>query len=94
MAAEPAEEGIRIVPISLADSRTEGAPVGSHLASYSPEGDNGRGVAQWTRNPGQAMTLATAEAASACYRAVPYNCPQRPDGKPNRPLTMFSVAFW
>ena len=29
----------------------------------------------------------------ACYRAVPRNRPVRPDGKPNRPLTMFSVMF-
>jgi len=40
------------------------------------------------------MTFATAEVATECYRAVPYNRPLRPDGKPNRPLTMFSVAFW
>jgi hypothetical protein len=94
MAAEPADEGIRIVLIGLADGRTKGVPVGSYLASYSPEGDNGNGVAQWTPDPAQAMTFATAEAATACYRAVPYNRPLRPDGKPNRPLTMFSVAFW
>jgi hypothetical protein len=94
MAAEPAQEGIRIVLISLADGRTEGVPVGSYLASYSPEGANGTGVAQWTRDPAHAMTFATAEAATACYRAVPLNRPLRPDGKPNCPLTMFSVAFW
>jgi len=94
MAAEPAEGGIRIVLISLVDGRTEGVPVGSYLASYSPEGANGTGVAQWTGDPAQAMTFATAEAATACDRAVPYNRPLRPDGKPNRPLTMFSVAFW
>jgi hypothetical protein len=40
------------------------------------------------------MTFATAAAATECYRAVPHNRPLRPDGKPNRPLTMFSVAFW
>jgi hypothetical protein len=27
-------------------------------------------------------------------RTVPYNRPLRPDGEPNRPLTIFSVAFW
>jgi hypothetical protein len=94
MAAEIGEEGIRIVLISLANGRTDGVPVGSYLAGYSPEGDNGNGVAHWTLDPAQAMTFATAEAATACYRAVPYNRPLRPDGKPNRPLTMFSVAFW
>lgn len=78
----------------LADGRTEGVPVGSYLASYSPEGANGNGVAEWTRDPAEAMTFATAQAGTACYRAGPYNRPLRPDGKPNRPLTVFTVAFW
>ena len=57
-------------------------------------GPRGQGIAHWTRDPAQAMTFATAAAATECYRAVPHNRPLRPDGKPNRPLTMFSVAFW
>jgi len=40
------------------------------------------------------MTFETAEAAAECYHAVPYNRPLRSDGKPNRPLTVFTVAFW
>jgi hypothetical protein len=87
-------EGFRIVLISLANGRTDGVPVGSYLASYDPEGADGTGLVQWTRDPAQAMTFATTEAASACYRAVPYNRPLRPDGRPNRPLTLFTVAFW
>jgi hypothetical protein len=94
MTADSNDTGFRIVLISRADGRTDGVPVGSYLASYSPEGASGTGVAEWTRDPAQAMTFATAEAATECYRAVPYNRPLRPDGKPNRPLTMFSVAFW
>jgi hypothetical protein len=94
LAADPREDGIRIILISLADGRTEGVPVGHYLASYNPEGRGGEGLATWTPDPAQAMTFATAEAATSCYRAIPYNRPLRPDGKPNRPLTMFSVAFW
>jgi hypothetical protein len=94
MAAEVSETGFRIVLISLADGRTDGVPVGAYLASYDPEGDGGNGVATWTRDPSQARTFATGEAATACYRAVPFNRPLRPDGKLNRPLTMFTVAFW
>jgi hypothetical protein len=37
------------------------------------------------------MTFATAEATT---RLLPRNRPLRPDVKPNRPLTIFSVAFW
>jgi hypothetical protein len=40
------------------------------------------------------MTFETADAAAACYHAVPHNRPLRPDGKPNRPLTVFAAAFW
>jgi hypothetical protein len=40
------------------------------------------------------MIFPTEAAATACYRAVPLNRPLRPDGKPNRPLTTFAVAFW
>jgi len=54
----------------------------------------GQRVATWTREPAQAMTFPTGAAAIACYRAVPFNRPLRPDGKPNPPLTIFSVAFW
>jgi hypothetical protein len=94
MAAELPETEIRIVLISFSDGRTKGLPVGAYLASYDPEGDAGNGIAIWTRDPAQAMTFATGDAATACYRAVPLNRPLRPDGKPNRPLTMFTAAFW
>jgi len=94
MAADVPETGFRIVLISLSDGRTEGVPVGSYLASYNPEGAGGKGVAEWTRDPAQAMTFETAEAGAGCYRAVAHNRPLRPDGKPNCPLTMFTVAFW
>jgi len=94
VAAELPETEVRIVLISFADGRTEDLPVGAYLASYNPEGDGGNGVAIWTRDPAQAMTFATGEAATACYRAVPLNRPLRSDGRPNRPLTQFTVAFW
>ena len=89
-----AETEIRIVLVSHADGRTGGLPVGACLASYDPEGDGGNGIAIWTPDRSQAMTFATGEAAVACYRSVPLNRPLRADGKPNCPLTMFTVAFW
>jgi hypothetical protein len=71
LAAELPETEIRIVLISFADGRTQGLPVGAYLASYNPEGDGGNGIATWTRDPAQAMTFATGDAATACYRAGP-----------------------
>jgi hypothetical protein len=44
---------------------------GSYLANYSPEGENGNGVVHWTPDIAETMTLATADAATAFYRAVP-----------------------
>jgi len=92
--ADTKQDCLRIVLVSLADGRTDGVPVGSYLASYDPEAADGNGAAEWTPDPARAMTFATVEAATACYRAVPRSSPLRPDGKPNRPLTVFSVGFW
>ncbi|MGB6455966.1 MAG: hypothetical protein WBH47_15955 [Streptosporangiaceae bacterium] len=71
MPARTGEDGIRIVLISLANGRTDGVPVGNYLASYNPEAADGNGEAKWTPDPSQAMTLATVEAATDCYRAIP-----------------------
>jgi hypothetical protein len=84
---------IRLRLVSLADGRTDGVPVGCYLAAYDPEGNDGHGLASWTPDPNKAMTFTTGEEAVACYRAVPRNRPVRSDGKPNRPLTMFSLLF-
>ena len=86
MAADVPDVGFRIILISLSDGRTEGVPVGSYLAIYNPEGDHGNGIAEWTRDPAQAMTFETAEAAAACYRAIPHNRPLSP-GRQAEPPT-------
>ena len=84
---------IRLVLVSLADGHTNGVPVGCYLADYDPEGNDGHGLASWTPDPEQALTFATGAEAAACYRAVPRNRPLRPDGHPNRPLTMFTIMI-
>ena len=93
MTAETLTAEFRLVLVSLADGRTDGVPVGWYLASYDPEANDGNGIASWTPDPAQAMTFSTAEEAAACYHSIPRNRPLRPDGGPNRPLTMFSVVF-
>ena len=91
--AQTATKGFRLVLVSMADGKTEGVPVGWYLASYSPEARGGEGEARWTPDPAQALTFASAEDAVACYRAVPSNRPVRRDGRPNRPLTSFSIML-
>lgn len=93
VATDTATAEFRLVLVSLADGTTEGLPVGCYLLTYDPEANDGNGMASWTPDPAQAMTFPTAEEAVACYRAVLHSRPARQDGKPNRPLTMFSVIF-
>jgi hypothetical protein len=85
-APPPPAHGPRTAPIGRARAAARPAD--------DPEGDGGNGIAIWTRDPAQAMTFAAGEAAVTCYRAVPLSCPLRADGKPNCPLTMFTVVFW
>jgi hypothetical protein len=71
-----------------------GKAAGQYLLSYDPEAAGGFGVWAWTADPALAMVFPGAPAAFRCWRAVPANHPVRQsDGKPNRPLTAFSVTF-
>jgi hypothetical protein len=95
-AAEPAavpDGKVRILCLGLADGRTEGVPVGCYLAEYDPEGGDGYGSAAWTPDPAEAMTFDSGVAAMECYRSEPKCRPVRPDGQPNRPLTVFSIGL-
>jgi hypothetical protein len=91
--ADTTTSEIRLVLVSLADGSTDGVPVGCYLADYNPEGNDGHGRASWTSDAGRALTFATGAEAAARYRAVPRNRPLRPDGRPNRPLTMFTIVL-
>lgn len=66
-------------------------PEGSLLASYDPEAHAGQGEAFWTRDPSLAHVFPTAAAAWECWRQVPKARPVREDGRPNRPLTAFTI---
>lgn len=63
------------------------------LKEYDPEGHDGLGHVEATPNIEEAMIFADSKAAFACYRAVPASRPIRDDGKPNRPLTAFTVTI-
>lgn len=64
-------------------------PRGQYLQSY----DNETGESVWTGEMDKALVL-TSGNALALYRSVLPSQPIRPwDGKPNRPLTAFSVEF-
>jgi hypothetical protein len=88
-----ADGRVRIFCLGLADGRIDGTPAGCYLAGYAPEADDGRGNAWWTDYPAEAMTFESEMAAMACYRTQPRARPTRPDGLPNRPMTMFAITL-
>jgi hypothetical protein len=50
------------------------------------------GDAEWTSVPGEAMIFPTHVEALMFWKTQSTIVPLRPDGKPNRPLTAFSVS--
>ena len=78
---------VRIRCISVANPVADpDPPAGQFLSAYDPEALGGRGSARWTRDPAKALVFADPGAALDCWQQVPRNCPERPDGRPNRPL--------
>ena len=72
-------------------------PVGKYLKSYDPDAGHDEGGAHghalWTDYPGRAMAFTDLGAAVDTWRMTSTCCPVRDDGKPNRPLTAYSVQF-
>ena len=62
-----------------------------YLKSYDPEAYGGRGEVTFTGSIDEAMEFADRHAAWACYFQVPKCAPSRPDGRPNRPLTAYTI---
>jgi hypothetical protein len=70
-----------------------GWPAGAFLAEYDPEARDGHGEMWWTEDVRRAVSFPDLEGAIECYRAVPANRPVREDGKPDCPLTAYTVEF-
>lgn len=83
------DKGLQPHVIASADPRCPG----QYLQSYDPEAHDGRGTATWTADRAKAHVYPDFAAAFEAWRQVPKARPTRPDGKPNRPLTSFSVEF-
>jgi hypothetical protein len=67
---------------------------GMYLRSYDPEAYDGRGHIEWTNAIERAKRFPDHGAAFECWKTVPACHPVRlTDGKPNRPLTAFTVMF-
>lgn len=67
--------------------------LGEWVKRYDPEAYDGQGDVETTSDPAQALVFPSHREAWDCWRQVPRNRPVRPDGKPNRPLTAFTVTI-
>lgn len=65
---------------------------GAYVLSFDANARGGRGELRVTRDRGRAMTFPSDKEAMAFWRQQSRVMPLRPyDGKPNRPLTAYSV---
>jgi hypothetical protein len=62
------------------------------LAEADVEDCDGRGSVSLSRLPGEALTFPSQSAAMEFWRRQSTRRPLRFDGRPNRPLTAFTVA--
>lgn len=61
------------------------------LKAYQPHGHGGRGHATFTRNRADAKQYASPTEAWGDWKTVSRTHPTRADGKPNRPLSAFTI---
>jgi hypothetical protein len=64
---------------------------GQYLESFDVEAHDGRGTATWTLDVGSAMKFEDLVSAIEAWQTQSRLRPLREDGRPNRPLTAFSV---
>lgn len=65
--------------------------VGYYLVRYDPDGMEGFGLAEWSPDIAKALHFPTAVDVIQCWRQRSTVRPARDDGKPNRPLTAYSI---
>lgn len=69
-------------------------PIGQYLAAYDLDARDGHGSETWTSEPARALHFADALAALAAWKSVSPTHPVRAsDGKPNRPLTAYTIEL-
>ena len=66
-------------------------PFDGWLQSFDPEAHEGRGEIRVTRDIAKAQRFASFEAVIAEWKRPSITVPLRDDGKPNRPLTAYTV---
>jgi hypothetical protein len=79
--------------MALVQTLSEGGPqLGDYLEWSDPNARHGFGDDRWTDDVTKAQRFPSFEAAMACWTTQSTKRPFRDDGKPNRPLTAYSVT--
>lgn len=68
-------------------------PTGLYLENFDPEAGHGWGAAAFTSNLKDALVFPDFKAAWELIGTRPKKRPTRPDGRPNRPLTAFTLEI-
>ena len=66
--------------------------IGDYLEWSDPNAKFGLGDDRWTADLAKAKRFPSFTAAMECWKAQSTLVPRRPDGKPNRPMTAWSVT--
>jgi hypothetical protein len=69
----------------------EGKIKTSWLKKFDPNAHNGRGAIWMTKDRAEAKRFDSFAAVMECWKTQSTLVPVRPDGKPNRPLTAFTI---
>lgn len=83
--------GLRVLDLVGHARRHAPIPVGKWISKADVDAHDGRGMADFSLFPGNALTFESFEEAMKFWSKQSTVKPLRDDGKPNRPLTAFTV---
>lgn len=78
--------------VALADGRPC-QPAGFYVAGFDADAHGGQGEALMVADPRDALVFHGRAAAFEFWKTPSAEVPLRPDGRPNRPLTAYTVEF-
>jgi hypothetical protein len=84
---------VLVVIVGLASGEPTPGLDGTYLKSYTPDGHGGRGDLVVTPHRHAAKRYTNAVDARNEWARVSSTHPRRPDGKPNRPLSAFTITI-
>jgi hypothetical protein len=77
--------------IYLSRNEVTGQVINAWLKDFDPDANEGLGFVEWTDDREEARVFDGVEDVHAYWSQQSTALPLRPDGKPNRPLTAFTI---